>query len=331
MAHWLGRSIALGLGVFLFTAAGGCSSTSNGIAEGDDGGLPSATPNEPTADAATDATRTGSVPGPTACPAAKHATVVVVGDSISDVGGRGPNEEPFYRTLLLRNDDAKWPEWKNFDLATCWELDPKTSVVKVSKNGAIGTLTPGSADGHVLLDQVKSLPATLPGPVLVIGTIGGNDIGSGLVSEITGTPADRQAKIDDFIKGFSEAMTELTRPDRFGAGVKVDVLMTDIYDPSGGTGNFFFEPGKESCPGALGHWPADRETRTPVAKWNNAMKAEAAKHPGVQLLGLRAAFEPHAVATPPETNWYIKDCIHPNAAGHNGIRALFWDAMTKLP
>src|SRR5690349_4823869 len=54
------------------------------------------------------------IPKPTACPAANYKTLVVVGDSISDVGGGGGGaaQEPFYPTLLVKNHDTLYPEWK---------------------------------------------------------------------------------------------------------------------------------------------------------------------------------------------------------------------------
>ena len=272
-------------------------------------------------------------PKPTACPASKFKTLVVVGDSISDVGGGGGGgQQPFYRTLLVKNDDALYPEWKGFDLSTCWGLDPTTGVTKVSKGGAIATVPPNNTPGDqgVLLNQVTGLPATLPGPVLVVGTIGGNDVQGGLITVLTGTPAQLQAKIDAFIAGFGAAMSELTKPDRFGAGVKVSVLMTNVYDPSGGTGHFYYEPKKATCSGALGFWPDGKPTGPLLAQWNTAMATEAAKYPPVRLVELRAPFDSHAVSTPVAQNWFYQDCIHPSTLGHNAVRGAFWGGMVAL-
>ncbi len=277
---------------------------------------------------------TATIPAPTACPTAKFKTLVVLGDSISDVGaGSGADEEPFYRTLLVKNDDTKYPEWKGFDLATCWGLDPMMGVVKASKGGAIATVPPNNkpTDLSILLNQATSLPASLPGPVLVVGTIGGNDVQAGLVTVLTGTPAQVQKNIDDFASGFGQAMTELTKPDRFGVGVQVSLLMTNIYDPSGGTGHFYYEPKMATCPGALGFWPDKKETKTQLAPWNAAMANEAAKHAGVKLVELAAPFDAHAVSTPVGTNWFHEDCIHPDSLGHNAIRGVFWNGMVSLP
>ena len=271
---------------------------------------------------------------PTACPTAKFKTLVVLGDSISDVGaGSGADEEPFYRTLLVKNDDTTYPDYKGFDLSTCMGIDPTTGVVKNSKGGAVATVPSSNTptDKSILLNQATSLPTTLTGPVLVVGTIGGNDVQKGLVTVLTGTPAQVQTQIDAFAAGFGQAMAELTKPDRFGAGVAVTVLMTNIYDPSGGTGHFYYEPKMGTCPGALGFWPDKKETATALAPWNAAMAAEAAKYPGVKLVELAAPFVAHAVATPDPTNWFHSDCIHPNSLGQNAVRGVFWNGLVALP
>lgn len=288
----------------------------------------------PTEEAGTTDGATGdTVAPPSACPAYKPKTIIVVGDSISDVGAGDPVEKPYYRTLLVTNDDAKYPAWKGFDLATCAGLDPAAGVVKASKGGAIATVPASNEPSNkgILLNQVTDLPTSLPGPVLVVGTIGGNDVQRGLANVILGSPQQQQADIDKFVAGFGAAMAELSKPDRFGAGVKVDILMTNIYDPSGGTGKFYYEPAKGKCPGALGLWPEDRTTAEPLAKWNDAMKAEAAKYPKVKMLELYAPFTKHSVSTPEADNWFYKDCIHPSALGHHAIRGIFFSGMATLP
>jgi lysophospholipase L1-like esterase len=273
------------------------------------------------------------VPPPSACPTSQHKTLVIVGDSISDVGsGSGVDEQPFYRTLLVKNDDAKYPEWKGFDLTTCWSL-AAANVVKASKGGAVATVpSPNTpSDMGILVNQVKSLPTTLEGPVLVVGTIGGNDVTGGLVAVLSGNTAQAQKNIDNFAAGFGAAMADLTATDRFGAGVKVDVVMTNIYDPSGGSGHFYYAPEKQTCPGALGFWPDGTATDPELAKWNTAMTTEAAKHPGVKLVDMHGPFVKHAVSTATGTNWFHDDCIHPNALGHNAIRGILWAGLVTLP
>lgn len=335
-------SLALSVSFLATGLAGfaGCSSSEATVTDSDAGGGGSSTGGEGGTSTGEGGPGTGdpggssSIPAPTACPTAKYKTLVVVGDSISDVGGGGGGEgqQPFYRTLLVKNDDAKYPEWKGFDLATCWGIDPATNVVKVSKGGAVATVPANNSPDNkgILLNQVTALPATLPGPVLVVGTIGGNDVQAGLVTVLTGTPQQQQAKVDGFVAGFGKAMAELTKADRFGAGVKADVLMTNVYDPSGGTGHFYYQPKGATCPGALGFWPDKKETGPLLAQWNDAMTAEAAKYPGVKLLVLDAPFKAHNVDTPAAENWFYQDCIHPSTLGHNAVRGVFWAGMTKL-
>ncbi len=301
-----------------------CSSTT--AAADASTGSPDATTPTP----GTDAGDAGPGTASKVCPTAVHKTVVIVGDSISDVGSgeTRDQQEPFYRTLLAQNDDAKYPDWKGFDLATCWKLDA-TKVVKVSKGGAIATQkTDGKAS--ILFDQVKSLPATLEGPVLVVGSIGGNDVLAGLTNVLFGDTVKAKADVDAYVKGFGAAMGELTKPDRFGAGVKVNVLITNIFDPSDGTGRFRFTPEDRKCTGTFQLWPEGQATEPALVEWNTAMTTEAAKYPGVALLDLKALYKGHDVNQAAESNWFYKDCIHPNSAGHNGIRGLFWKGIVGL-
>lgn len=250
------------------------------------------------------------------CPK-KYGTLVVVGDSISDVGS-GSNltvQQPFYRELLVKNDDAKYPMWMGKDLTSCWGGAP--NVVKVSKGGAVAT---EGVQASILFDQVKSLPAMLPGPVLVVGTIGGNDLQRALPDVVLGQDVSMQMAA--FAKGLDDAFGELTKTDRFGAGVKADVFITNMYDPSGGTGNFVFAGGMK-CGGVLAFYPSGKPTDPLLQPWNDLMAMEAAKYPGVVVVDMHAAFKDHGV--PSMEPWFHTDCIHPNSAGHEQIRELFWN------
>ena len=331
--------------VILMAALSACGSTSSGSgaaandgvdAGSNDGALTGAdaaadtgsTPNDTAGDVAAGPDAAADVAtGKPACPKAAYKTLVVIGDSISDVGGSGGNQMPFYRTLLVQNDDTLYPNWTGLDLHTCWGFDPAVNVVKVSKGGAVAT---EGGMASVLLTQTQSIPKALEGPVLVVGTIGGNDVTSGLADVLFNKPKV-QSDIDAFIKGFTDAMNELTKADRFGAGVKVDVLMTNIYDPTGGSGDFTFTPGNKSCGGMFALWPAGQSTDGPLKDWNDAMAKAAATYPNVHLLDLHAQFLGHQVNTADPANWFHEDCIHPNSLGQEKIRELFWTAIDALP
>jgi lysophospholipase L1-like esterase len=272
--------------------------TTNGNGNGNGNG-------NPTEDSGTN---TGNQTGPL-----KFKTHVILGDSISDKGGEGP----FYYDLLDANDDAKYPESKGLDLKT------KYGDIVVLKRSKAGSRAENVAAA------VHALPTALEGPVLVTVTVGGNDaqkaIGNVIVS---GFKKDGSEERADFIQFIDQSLAELTTPDRFGAGVKVKVLLTNIYDPSDGNGNFTYSKTGEKCPAPLSFYPAGRETRPLLDPWQAELTTTAAKYPDVTLLPLRQTFEGHGVAA--AETWFVGDCIHPNAIGHDVVRDLFWAAVEKL-
>ena len=244
-------------------------------------------------------------------PAGKKAfkTHVILGDSISDGGGTGP----FFYNLLDKNDDAKWPDAIGKDFVTIYGADLK--VVKASKAGARAQNLGG---------QINTLTGPLAGPVLVTITIGGNDVTAALGKILTG--GDDTSERTQFKQFLDDAIAALKTPDRFGPGVDVSVYMTNVYDPSDGTGNFKFQSGTK-CGGALGFYPAGQSTKPLLDPWEQIFVDVAAKYQDVHVLDLRAKFNGHGV--PSAETWFVTDCIHPNTPGHDGIRDIFWDAITK--
>lgn len=296
----------------------GGSGPTDASSEGDAG--PTADAGE---DAGIDAGQDAGPPPNERCPAQKHPTVVFVGDSIT----AGAGQAPFYRTLLTKNDDTKYPAWKDKDLPTCWQLESK-AIINVSKGGAVATVPSNNqpSDMGVLLNQVKKIPNDLEGPVLVIGTIGGNDGQLALANYLLRqTPFDDSAK--SFIAGLGQALADVTAPNRFGAGVKADVYLTNIYDPTGGTGTFQYVPSGEKCSSTIGNAPPNLPISGLFTLYNSGMTTEAAKHPGVKILDLFGAFRGHGIDRPAADTWFVADCIHPNAKGHDAVRSLFWSAL----
>lgn len=235
-------------------------------------------------------------------------THVILGDSISDQGGQGP----FFYDLLDHNDDTKYPEHAGKDFAHVYGSDIK--IVKTSKGGAKSINLGG---------QIAAVPTPLEGPVLVTITIGGNDVTAALGTLLT--TGDDSKQIADFTANIDDALKTLTTPDKFGPGVKVTVLMANIYDPSDGTGNFTIGATGAKCPGALGLYPAGKPTQALLDPWEKAMTDTAAKYPGVVVLKMREQFQGHGVEVKSDS-WFFGDCIHPNAVGHTNIRDLFFDA-----
>lgn len=259
-------------------------------------------------------TTTSTTPIPP-LPSTMYGTLVVVGDSISDQGASGqPGQKPLYYELLEQNDDTLYPAWKGMDLKTAW---PNLNIVKVSKGGS---------QAPDLVKQLQGLPTSLPGPVLIIGTIGGNDVRAGLASILGGS----MKPVTDYQASINAAFTEIGKPDRFGAGVAVKALIANIYDPSDGTGVFFFTPANKSCPFPLSLFPKNTPTTPLLQPFEDVMSSEAAKVPAISILDLHTLYMGHGVGAADPANWFHDDCIHPDTEGHAHIRGLFWAAISTL-
>ena len=243
-------------------------------------------------------------PGPTCLPppllsipassaGAPFKSYVILGDSISDRGGTGP----FFYDLLA--DDLK----------------TKLGDITVAKHSKAGARSSG------LPDQVKSVPSELPGPVAVSVTIGGNDMQAAALEILNGTDAEARAA---FQANLTAAYDELTKEGRFGAGVKVTIFHSTMYDPTDGEGNF----GEAGCPGYLAAIPK-QPTAAFWDNWNNAAAEVIAKYGlAVVTVDTRGKFQGHGVGKPKDgTSWFVEDCIHPNTYGHEELRKLFFGAI----
>lgn len=236
--------------------------------------------------------------------AIQYKSYVILGDSISDHGGQGP----FFYDLLAKNDDVAYPKWAGKDLKSKFGQD--LVVVSTAKGGAVS--------GN-LLGQVQKLPPSLPGPVAVTITIGGNDMQANIIKILQGTD---QADRDTFRANLKAALEELTQPDRFGKAVEVHVFQADIYDPTGGKGDF----SKQGCPSPLNLLPVT-PTDGFFMNWNAVVNDEVPKH-GVSVVEpLHQRFYGHSLSNDAD-GWFYTDCIHPNKPGHDQLRAMFWTAIT---
>ena len=125
--------------------------------------------------------------------------------------------------------------------------------------------------------------------------------------------SEQVKKRQAFIKGEEATKQALILPF-------LQTLGYDIYDPTDGSGDF------SSCPAPLSFVP-----KTPsdwfFGNWNAVASDEIPKHPGALVEPLHATFHQHGVIDPPN-NWFYKDCIHPNAKGHDAIRGMFYQAIT---
>jgi hypothetical protein len=182
------------------TASGGVAGTAGGSGgAGAAGGAAGATGIGGSAGAG------GGAAGSAALPSV--GSLVILGDSIGDGGGVGP----FYYDLLKQDLGNKYGSISYQHAA---QSGSKTSALK---------------------SQISGLPKTLPGPVAVCITSGGNDMKDQLLAIVSGLDGAALAQMGANI---SEALSILLQPGRFGVGVDVHVFEANIYDASDGQGNF---------------------------------------------------------------------------------------------
>jgi lysophospholipase L1-like esterase len=260
---------------------GGAATISGGSASG-------GAPAEGGAPSAGGAGAGGSPPSPGL---ATLGSLVVLGDSIGDGGG----QSPFYYNLLR---DALTDHYG--------PLDYRRKAQSGSKTGA-------------LAGQIDDLPSTLPGPVAVVITSGGNDMKAALPLILAGSDDAARATMQANLEG---AYLELTSPGRFGDGVEVHVFQATIYDASDGVGDF----GEHDCAFA-GNLPTIPSAGF-FAEWNGTIEAAVGAH-GQTVADVHGLFSGHGYSGNP--NWFASDCTHPNTLGHAALAEHFESLIVGAP
>jgi lysophospholipase L1-like esterase len=228
---------------------------------------------------------------------------VALGDSISIddyAGGTGRGGA----SLLFRNRDDDFPEWRGRDLLT---LAPATVFVPLATDGAT-TRTLLQAQ----LPRLRALPRR---PTLVTLTVGGND----LLSAYGDTVAAR-AVISSVEAAVDAALGELA--GRLAPGGRI--VVGTVYDPSDGTG--------DAARLGLPPWA---DAVAVIGELNEALRGAAARH-GAAVADIAGAFLGHGLGAgdptqrdprPPHRDLWFCDLIEPNAWGAGGVRAAFWAAI----
>jgi lysophospholipase L1-like esterase len=237
-------------------------------------------------------------------------TVIFLGDSIT-AGAGSPGDDEDYVRLLVNNTNT-WPDWDGKDLATRY---PGIEVVDVSKSG--------SWTGTVLNDQLARLEelVTLPfeGEVLVVITVGGNDLQSVLLN-----PSIVEERLEKTVDNWRKIAEYFLDEQRFPDGSTV--LMANVYEPTdtvGQAGDCFYGFNISSL--------------LPSLHDANLQLRGLAEELGFSVLDMRGTFLGHGFNyNDPNTPYYVEDdpslwlandCIHPNPRGHHEIRTMFWRAI----
>ncbi len=230
---------------------------------------------------------------------------VALGDSISiDVYAGGPGRGG--ASLLARNRDDDFPDWRGHDLAT---MRPELGFGLLA--------TDGGTTASVLDVQLPRLESSAAVPRVVTLTVGGNDVLGAYgdtrhALEIVGVVRARVGRA-------LERLRALVAPDD-------PIVVGTVYDPSDGTG--------EAWRVGLPPWP---DVVDVLAELNAMLRAVADEHDAVVAdihgrfvgHGLRAGNPGQPDARPGDRRLWYCHIIEPNAWGAHAVRNAFWAALQE--
>jgi len=250
----------------------------------------------------------------------KLSLVINVGDSIAQGDGMPPGAA--YIDLLMQNNDTAFPAFKGKDLKS------KYPGIKLSDK-AVG----GSTSSQLASQTAKA--ATNPnGDTLVIISIGGNDVMFNYMALLDPNEAKKMAATVQ--ANITKALARFSNKTLYGG--KVTVMLFSVYEFTDGAGTVPNDaPTDKYCGMIKLVGPiAGKKAMSNIVIYNQEM-ARYIKANGLLMGDLYGAFLGHGFnhadkssvhynASDP-TLWFRSDCIHPNKAGHAGIRAEVWRVL----
>jgi len=227
-----------------------------------------------------------------------------LGDSIS-IDGYAGGPGLGGASLLARNQDDTFPQWRGRDLATV-RPDLQYHLLAVD----------GGTTETVLHHQLPQLERSGAAPGVVTLTVGGND----LLGAYGDTPRARRV-VEVVRRRVGEALRRLRPLMRAESD---PIIVGTVYDPSDGTG--------EAARVGLPEWP---DVVDLVAELNDGLRSVAREH-DARIADIHRRFLGHGLlrGDPAQTHprprdrelWYC-NVIEPNAWGADGVRAAFWEAL----
>ena len=200
-------------------------------------------------------------------------------------------------SLLVQNDDARWPEEQGDDLTTRY---PGIRFTNLASDGA--------TIGDVFGAQLPLLDESDAETLLTL-TVGGND----LLSAFANRP--RLALLEAIARDVADAYEFLLDALR-RARPNASILLATVYDPSDRTARI---PGVLEEAGPLPLHVLDG--------FNARVRELATGTPGTALADVYSHFLGHGASVPEEERWYWRRApIEPNARGAHEIRRV-WRAV----
>jgi len=243
-----------------------------------------------------------------------------IGDSLAagyDAdGNNGPGGHGYSRLILDNHPD--YPAYAQHNLTA---LFGGVQYKDVSDSGD----TSGEALDHL---EHTSLP-DVDGDVLVTLTCGGNDFNNDVWTMLL--RARTEAAADDLEQNYT-AMVDLLRNkyEKPALGHRVVFLMTNIHDPTGGTGAVpagFDQGFCETLNNPL-FTPTARQTAIDNLVFFNQRLAEIIEGLDGYLVDNHGVFFDHGMNAEGTERWITDDCTHPSNQGHHQLRREEWFVLT---
>ena len=199
-------------------------------------------------------------------------------------------------SLLHRNDDTRWPEFRGLDLET---LSPDIEFLGLAEDGAM--------IDDVATEELARIGRDSSDPdILLTLTAGGNDLLDAL-----GTGRGLESAVGLASKRFVD-LVETVREEL----PRATLVLTTVYDPTDGTGRL---PGLES----YGRLPLEY-----LERFNQTVRNAAGSLPRALLADVHRHFLGHGVRAPEAERWYWSgNLIEPNARGASEIRRVWWQVL----
>jgi len=242
-----------------------------------------------------------------------------IGDSLAagyNADGRNGSGGKGYARLMLENH----PDYPTYLGHALRALYPDVQFMDISHSGD----TSGDA-----LDAVQGASwPSVDGDVLVSLTCGGNDFNNDITTMILRTVTEAVAA--NLQSNYREIVGILrSRYENPSAGHTVVFLITNIHDPTGGTGAI--PPGYDDGFCSLLNDPRVipvRATAIANLEFFNSKIAEVTAELGGYLVDNHGVFFDHGMNAPGDERWIDDDCVHPLNEGHHQLRREEWFVLT---
>lgn len=248
---------------------------------------------------------------------------VNLGDSLAagyNSSGRNGSGGHGYARLMLENH-PDYPAYAGHHLRA---LFPDARFADLSESGA----TSSDALGNLRSALGGDLPRSVDGDVLVSLTCGGNDFNDDVMTMVLASATDAaaarlQANYREIVRLLRERYEDPT------AGKAVVFLVTDVHDPTGGTGAIPAGFDEGFC-GTLNDPRLALARGVAIAnlgRFNDAIAAVTAELAGF-LVDNHGVFLDHGMNAPGADRWIDDDCVHPTNEGHHQLRREEWFTLT---